>query len=73
MPRDSLNRFYDKETNSAAFCVVQQMSYQISLSFYATQKINHFLNSISANHKRDTVSLYNLEDKQKPPNHQCIQ
>ena len=36
-------RFYNRET----FCVIHQMSYQTPLPFYATQIINHFLNSMN--------------------------
>ena len=46
-------RFYNRGTNSAAFCVIQQMSKQIPLPFYTTQITNPFLKSInSASHER---------------------
>ena len=45
-------RFYNRETNSAAFCVILQLSIK-PLPFYATQIVNPFLNSIiSSNHEK---------------------
>ena len=37
--------FYDRSTNSAAFCAIQKSLFQNSLPFYANQIINPFLNS----------------------------
>ena len=44
-------RFYNRETNNVAFCVIQQMCLLNRFPFYATQIINPFLNStISTSH-----------------------
>ena len=46
-------RFYNRETNSAAFCALQWMSLPPPSPFYATQIINPFLNSrILSNHDK---------------------
>ena len=45
--------FHNRETYSAAFCVIHQMYIKPPLPFYATLIINPFLNSIiSASHKK---------------------
>jgi hypothetical protein len=51
---ESKRRFYIRGKNSAAFCVMQQMSINPPLPFYATQIIYPFVNSIvSANHEKE--------------------
>ena len=48
---DTKKRFFNRETYSAAFCLLQRMSF---IPLYGTQIINPFLNSmISANHKKE--------------------
>ena len=53
--------FYDRSTNSAAICAIQQISFKHPLPLYATQIIKPLLNSkISANHDKLGI-LANLE------------